>query len=208
MAVVVEHASVILCKSAVEQHVPGGVDAIAQLRLPNLAEDEYLVRVGFMSTAEADRLMAEVEALASPSLAQEPNVALLQWNSLPAPAWLSVGLVDERSACWLAGTPPGPLVDGDGSRVLVCAGITEARVLAALREAGEISRVARVEEGTARLICSRGDALIDVQLWEGDGRVGVVLDRRLSRRRTRLADLALAGEIIEALRAVGAQLLA
>src|SRR5690242_14912761 len=98
MAVGIEFANVILRKSAMEEHVPGGVDTIAQLSLPNFAEDEHLVRIGFMSTAEAIALMQQIEDLAATPIVPGKAVAIVQWEDLPYPAWLTVGVVDNDTA--------------------------------------------------------------------------------------------------------------
>ncbi|WP_437720123.1 hypothetical protein [Sorangium sp. So ce861] len=208
MAVAIEFANVILRKSALERHVPGGIDALAQRPLPNLVEDEHLVRVGFMSTSDGEALISEVAALASPSFGPEGDVALVQWNVLPYPAWLTVGVVDDSAACWLAGTPPGPVAHPDHSTILLCSGITETQVLEALRAAADVSRAEPDASGDVRLTCGRDGALVDVRLLKGADRVMVMLDRRLSRRGHRVADLALLNALAEALRTRGGSILA
>ncbi|APR81905.1 Hypothetical protein A7982_07254 [Minicystis rosea] len=57
------------------------------------------------------------------------------------------------------------------------------------------------------MTCTRGEALIDVHILKGDDRVLAMLDRRLSRRSQRVADLGLADDLVEALRQRGGRIL-
>ncbi|WP_437852280.1 hypothetical protein [Sorangium sp. So ce363] len=116
------------------------------------------MRIGFMLTSDDEALMSKVEALALPSFGLEGNVALIQWNVLPYPAWLTVGVVDENAVCWLTGMPPGPVVHSDHSRILLCSSITEIRVLEVLRAAADVSRAEPDANGDIRLTCGRDDA--------------------------------------------------
>ncbi len=46
MAILLEFINVIIRKNSAEKIVPGGLDGFAHLDLPNLTEDEHLMRVG------------------------------------------------------------------------------------------------------------------------------------------------------------------
>jgi hypothetical protein len=199
MAVGIEFANVILRKSAMEQHVAGGVDAIAQLSLPNFAEDEHLVRIGFMSTVEAIALMQQIEDFAAPPVAPGEAVTIVQWGDLPYPAWLTVGVVDDETACWLAGTPPGPVVRSEGTRALLCFGVAEGNLLELLRSVAEVPHAEAGANGDVCLTCVRNDALVEVRLLEAGDRAIVLVDRKFSRRRQRADDLGLADDLIGAL---------
>lgn len=200
MAVVLEFASVILRKSAVERDIPGGLDAVTQLSLPNLAEDEHLLRVGFMSTSEAAALISSIVALGS-----RDGLALVQWGVLPHPEWISVGMVDDQAACWLAGTPPGALARVEQNRMLLCFGITEARILESLGAIARIARSERVADGDLQLAFARDDALIDVRVMADEARCAIMLDRQPARRRCRAVDVALLDDLTGVLSALGAQ---
>lgn len=207
MAVLLEFANVLFRKSALEFHVRGGVDALSRLRLPNLAEDDYLVRVGFMSTSEAEALLSDIEVLGMPLAAMQENAVLLQWGILPYPAWLSVGVVDDRAACWLAGTPPGPLVLSEHTRTLLCPDLTEAGVLDAMSAIANVSRAGPDSNGAHALVtCTRGEAMVELRtLMTASRKLLVVLDRVLARRLQRVLDVALLDDLAERLRAMGAQ---
>lgn len=203
MAIEVEFVNVILRKSALERHLPGGVDDLAQRPLANFAEDEHLVRIGFMSTFEALTLISEVEALAAPAFRFDGNAAIIEWEARPYPAWLSVGMIEDYPACWLASAPPGARVQLDRGMVVSCSGATEHDVMEWLSAAVPLSRAEPDADGDLWLTYTRDDALVDVRLLEVDDGVFAMLRRRLSRRRQRDADLGLAGDLIEALREHG-----
>jgi hypothetical protein len=78
-------------------------------------------------------------------------------------------------------------------------------MLASLSAIAQVSRAEHEESGAARLTCTRDDALIDVQSVGGPDGLIVILSRRLSRRRQRVADVALTGELVDALHELGAQ---
>src|ERR1044072_734135 len=116
MAIALEFVSVVIKKSSLEKQYPGGVNALVRLDLPNFTEDENLVRVGFMSTQEAYNL---TDALLDRSvdLAQGPAVI---YSGSDTPEWLATGIIDSRSACWLAGESPGDVVEFVPGFLLCC----------------------------------------------------------------------------------------
>ncbi|MCA9622298.1 MAG: hypothetical protein KC731_24910 [Myxococcales bacterium] len=181
MALPLEFSSVILRKDALDRRLPGGVDDFARFELPNWAEDEHLVRVGYMASAESTTL---VEALLARGLRDDPedgDVAVVESFGPPAASWLEIGDVDGTRACWLRGVAPGELValgrhvsiwlvpSGDGAAAVRRA----ARHLSAsLRGSGE------------QLQCLRDDALVNVLVVARphDDTTVVIVSRDIARR--------------------------
>ncbi len=106
MAIEIEFVNVIVRKSAIERCFPGGLDAFVRQDIPNYLEDEHILRVGFMSTREAEEL---AEKLVSTGVkfdsTRDSEIAIVLTDSVPV--WLECGNVDGRYACWLAGTRAG-----------------------------------------------------------------------------------------------------
>jgi hypothetical protein len=116
MAIALEFVNVILRKPVLEQQYPGGVEALIQLQIPNFVEDEHLVRIGYMSTREADDLMY---ALSTAGLSLAVCAAMITSTS-ETPDWLMVGEVDHQFACWLANEPAGKVVHYNAGFMLRC----------------------------------------------------------------------------------------
>lgn len=113
MAVLAEAISVIIRKQAIEQRLPGGMDAFMRT-MPNrtFCEDTHLCRLGFLSPAETavftERLqMLGLCFLGEDGEAQDFAVVDQQHGPTTACAWLTFGRVrcdeqgNEVSACWL-----------------------------------------------------------------------------------------------------------
>ena len=118
MAVEIEFVNVIIRKSALGVKYPGGLDAFATTDLPNYIEDDHLVRIGFMSTAEACEL---AEALMQHGLSfdntEQSDIAIVQQN---CPAWLTFGKFGDSVGCWLTGRDCGPLLRCTNGFLLRC----------------------------------------------------------------------------------------
>lgn len=105
MAVPIEFLTLIFRKSELAEF-PGGLDAFARVcDAPTYLEDEHLVRVAFMSNADADALLDRVFDVLP---AERLSYVVLDLRPDPSelPSWLD----RDRGSVWLAGTDPGPLV--------------------------------------------------------------------------------------------------
>jgi len=105
MALPIEFLTLIFRKSELAGF-PGGLDAFARVcDAPSYLEDEHLVRVSFMSNADADALLDRVFDVLP---AERLSYAALDLRTDPTelPSWLD----SDRGSVWLAGTDPGPLV--------------------------------------------------------------------------------------------------
>jgi hypothetical protein len=214
LAVAIEFVNVIVRKSAAETKYPGGLDGLARLALANYLEDEYLVRVGFMSAHEAFGFAEQLEAAGLRfSVDGESDIAVITWGDSETPPWLSVGECDGRGACWLRGCAPGKLVDIDPCMMLRWAAPilpSVEDVVQALRRGGADVRKRTVnteERGTVLLDCSREGAQIEVEVFEdsGSGRMGAWGRRNLGRRTSIGADQALMRDLTTALVSAGAE---
>jgi hypothetical protein len=212
LAIPIEFANVIVQKPAVERSFPGGLGGFARQDLSNLCEDDHLLRVSFMSTAEAFRFISELEAmgLRFRDLEAASDIALVQGLDDAVPPWLSIGRVDDHAACWASGNPAGELASPEPGLFLRCPrpvydSLAEVvgRCGAQLQEASTDA-----EEGVlARLRCVRGEAelLLDViGDREGDSPVGLCGWRQLARRIQFRADVALIRDLAAVLKRAGA----
>ncbi|TDC74480.1 hypothetical protein [Actinomadura sp. 7K507] len=199
MALGVEFANVIVRVTDAERSLPGGLDRFAASQ-HNYIEDEHLVRVGFMNTREADDLIGRLRSLGLP----DDAVALVQSNA-PVPACLRRGEIDGIPAVWLTGHDPGPLVP-PLQGVLLRGGSLLRDTLAALNADGdvEVRRTSPDEHAHDRYEIARGEALIDLDLIQGDGTVGVWANRRQDRNRRCRDDIELLEWLRTALEAAGA----
>lgn len=181
MAVILEFANVILRKRAVDDALPGGTNALVGFGIPNISEDDHLLRVGFMATAEAERLIEMVVDRGFPTERLRENVSIIQWSVLPYPGWLEVGVVDNLPACWLAGIPPGRVASHVHSAVVSFTGPNSVDILAALRESCVLRSVPR--PGAEAFVAERGDACIELAvIARDDGLLVVLIDRVIARR--------------------------
>ncbi|PHS01352.1 MAG: hypothetical protein COA78_22715 [Blastopirellula sp.] len=119
MAVEIEFSNVIILKRALEQKYPGGVDAFSLSDIPNYIEDLYLIRVGYMSTAESVNLSDQLKECglifdASP----ESEVAVIDVQS--SVDWLDAGNIDNYRCCWLKGSDSGALIPINPGIILRC----------------------------------------------------------------------------------------
>lgn len=210
MAVVLEFANVLIRKAQLEAHLPGGVDLVLASQPPNFTEDEHLVRVGFMSTAEAVALVDRLVRAGLPESAVPETVSVVQFAELPYPSWLEVGPVDEHVAAWLAGSSPGKVAPFRSAAILVLPVGASSEVLPVLEASGATVREVDASAGTdAELLVERGEAarLTARILARPDGSTLVLLDRPLVRVAHAAASAALLEDACAGLVARGATLL-
>ncbi len=205
----------IVRKSAAERQYPGGLDGLTRLEVPNFLEDEHLARISFMSTREAFCLAYELEAAGLRfSDSAESDIAVITWSDATFPPWLSVGECQGHGACWLAGGPPGKLIDIDPSMMLRC----PARVFSSVDDVVRVLRHAgsNVREGilnrdgqaTVLLECTRDGAQIEIEVFKDaeSGRlVGIWGRRNLTRRTSIEADQSMMRDLTAALVSAGAE---
>jgi hypothetical protein len=207
MAIQIEFSNVILRKSAVERRFPGGLDGFAGQDLPNLTEDDYLLRVGFMSTYEAHMLVERVEsAWLRAEDGVEAAIAIVQGGD-QVPSWLEVGVIDDTYCCWLREQLPGEVARPEPGFVLLLPFTVQADLNDIVRRCG--AELKRVEAGPEhdRRRCSRGDAALWLDVIENRPSGGHLLlgQRLISRRRQFGADVALLRDLVSALEEAGAR---
>jgi hypothetical protein len=204
MAVAIEFANVIVRRAAVERAFPGGLDGFARQDLANLTEDDYLLRVGFISTREADNFAAALEAA---GLKAKDDLAVIRSVGEPPP-WLSVGEIDGRIACWLSGHPPGAVAQAEPGFLVRCASADSGWLAEVARSCGV--ELAESAQGPApgeprRLMCLRGDAEIVLEIFQGKERDVLWIRRQPARRRQLRDDIALLQALKSCLLQAGAK---
>jgi hypothetical protein len=217
MAIALEFVTVIVRKAAIERVFSGGLDGFARQDLTNLAEDEHLMRVGFMSTSEALEFVTQLEAAGLTYRGQEDDsdIAVIVGSDGPMPPWLSAGAIDGHPACWASSHRPGDIAWPEPGFLLRCPRVAyDSLPEVASRCGAEVQEVrASVEEGAfAKVRCTRGEAeiMIDVigerladspvGLWGG-----LWGHRQLARRKQYHADVALIHDFMAALVQEGAE---
>jgi len=191
VAVPLEFANVVLHKERVEAIAIGTLDRIAASSPPNWAEDEQLVRVGFMSTSEADALIDAFLPSATASLAAVVGLGLAE-----PPDWITIGAVDERAAAWLTGSPAGALVQPVGCASLheIRSGVTWDDIETALARGG----IACTATETPQRLLHRDPAVCHIDLFDGpDGKVVVMLSQSTARRTLFAANSKLLAEVLD-----------
>jgi hypothetical protein len=208
MAVQVEFSNVIVRKSAVERRFPGGLDGFAMQDLPNLTEDDYLLRVGFMSTYESLTLVEKVEAawLQQAEDEAEAVIAIVQGGN-QVPSWLEVGVVDETYCCWLREQPPGAVAFPEHGFTLLLPFTAQADLGEVVQRCGAVLERLDAHPGEDQRRCSRGDAVLWLHVIENRPSGGRILlgQRRISRRRQFRQDVALLWDLASALEEAGAR---
>jgi hypothetical protein len=206
MAVLLEFSNVIALRDALETRISGGLDRVASLDLPNWAEDDHLVRIGFMSTAESLKLVTELSnrGISCAGAPDDGVIAIVELAHLVTPTWLNVGTIDGAAACWRSGTEPGPLVRPEPGFMLElgprsCAIDDLAAAVAAIGA----TLVPGPEHASYR--CQRGEASVDTRLIEcDDGRAIVWVTREINRRRHFAEEVALLRDFRAHILAMGA----
>lgn len=212
LAIAIEFVNVIVRKSAVDRSFAGGLDAFARQDLANLTEDDHLLRVGFMSTADALDFVSELKAAGLRHLGPEADsdIAVVTGNDSALPSWLSVGSVNGHAACWASGFPAGEVVFAEPGFLLRCSRdvYRTLRELVCKCEAKVHELSVEGEQGLLeKLRCIRGDAEITIEVLgepHGDSSVGLWGRRDLARRRQFRADVALIRDLISLLVEAGA----
>ncbi len=212
MAVAIEFVNVIVRKAAVEHSFPGGLDGFARQDLPNLTEDDHLLRVGFISGGEASVFVSELEAAGLRYTESDPgsDIAMV-WDGSALPRWLAVGAVGGHWACWASDQPPGELALPEPGFLLRCPRQVYQSLPEVIRRCGaEVHQAAGGAEpaALAKLRCVRGGAEIMIDaVGESDGcsPVGLMGWRQLARRAQFPADVALIRDLVAALRQAGAE---
>lgn len=206
MAVIIEFANVVLRKTSIDKLLPGGIDALFALDLPNIDEDANLFRVGFMSTLEADQLIERIVNAGFPSAELEGAIALVQWINPTHPSWLQLGVVDNQTACWLVDTQPGALTQQTSYAVLRCAPQSASAVLESLCSINAEFVLSPESKPDVKGAVTRGTASVDLLCIEpADARTVIMITRQLTRRATVEADTALFEELLECLEQLGAK---
>ena len=217
MALVTEFVNVIVRKSAVETRFPGGLDAFARQDLPNLAEDDHLLRVGFMSTRDALSFVSrlKIAGLRPTDAGPDSDVAVLSGDDHPVPPWLSVGRVGGRAACWASGFPPGEPAAPEPGFLLRCPRAVYDSLHELVRRCGaDLLQPAAdadpapsdAEPGPA-LRCVRGDAEAIIYVIappEAGSPVALWGSRHIARRAESRADAALIRDLASVLTDAGA----
>jgi hypothetical protein len=194
LAVAIEFVNVIVRKAAVESRFPGGLDGFARQDLPNLTEDDHLLRVGFMSGSDAFGFVSELEAA---GLDGESDIAVVVGSDSAVPPWLSAGLIDGHPACWASNFPAGEVAWPELGFMFRCPRAVYELLPALIRQCGAEAHqdtIGVAPETLARLRCIRGDAEITIEVFgrlEGDAPVGLWGRRQLARRAQFRADVAL-----------------
>lgn len=212
MAVALEFVNVVVRKAAVECLFPGGLDGFARQDLPNLTEDDYLLRVGYMSGGEALDLASRLEAagLRHTGSDDASDLAVI-WDGAPVPAWLTVGAVGGYWACWASDQPAGELALPEPGFLLRCTRQVYDSLPEIVRRCGADAQP--VGSGSepwvlARVRCVRAGAEVTVEvIGDGDGLSPVAISgwRQLARRACFHADVALIRDLDAALRDAGAE---
>jgi hypothetical protein len=213
LALPIEFVNVIVRKPAVDRCFPGGVDGFVRQDLANFTEDEYLLRVGFMSTAEASEFVSELEArgLRYLGLEADSDIAVVIGSDSATPPWLSVGSIGGHPACWASSHPAGEIAWPEPGFLLRSPRAVYDSLAEVVRQCGAEVHDATTERepgGLAQLCCVRGDAeiLIDVVgEREGDSPVGLWGRRQLARRQQFHADVVLIRDLVAALVQAGAE---
>lgn len=112
MAIPIEFCSVILRKDLLSSDFPGGVDAFFDISASgSYLEDEYLVRVSFMTTKDAWTLVDQVAARTGAPTPTEELAAVVDGStgSADMPSWLESGTLSGQKCVWLATTAPGSI---------------------------------------------------------------------------------------------------
>jgi hypothetical protein len=208
LALPLEFVNVIVRKPAVERNFPGGLDGFARQELSNLAEDEHLLRVGFMSGSDAYNFVDELETagLRFVEAAPESDIAVVVDSSSPAPPWLSLGHVDGYHACWGSGHPPGKIVWPEPGFLLRCPSAVCESLAEIVGQCGAELQDVKTREavaGLSRMRCVRGEAEIVIEAI-GVPPVGLWGQRQLWRRKRYHVDVALISDLELALVQAGA----
>ncbi len=211
MAVAIEFVNVIIRKAAVERSFPGGLDGFACQDLPNLTEDEHLLRVGFMSGSEAFRFTSKLEAagLCHINSGAASDIAVI-WGGSDVPPWLSIGYVNGYSACWASDHPVGELAWPENGFALRCPRAVYHALPGIVRQCGaQINDTTSLPERgcLANLHCVRGAAEMWIHVAGGpndDSPVGLWGQRQLVRRHQFRDDVALIHDLETALTQAGA----
>jgi len=201
VAVAIEFVSVIIHKTAVETRFPGGLDAFARQDLPNFTEDEHILRVGFMSTSDA---LDFAETIASLGLrdfgnTDDSDVAILAGSESKIPEWLTIGVVDQQSACWASEFPPGELFASEPGLLFECSREMYETIEALLAVRGiSLTPLPPEPAHSDRFRCVResGDVVLEVfDPGPNVSRIGLWIYRDFSRRQMAGDDIRLMREV-------------
>jgi hypothetical protein len=169
VAIALEFLSVIIRKESLECKYPGGINAFVRQNLPNFLEDSHLIRVGFMSTRDADELVSMLVKAGFVS-SDEPSSDLAivsKWEQPNCP-WLTIGEHDGFTACWLANEPPGDLVEIVLDLLIRMPREVYARIGEIATECGAHLTTATAPPNPpcdALLVCWRGEAKIELDVF-------------------------------------------
>ena len=179
MALTIEFSTLVGRIDVVDPIVEGGLDLWAAQQ-PNYAEDAHLFRSAAMATYESEGEAQKLVAAGVP-----PDAFAIVQLQADLPDWLERGVVDGRTAVWLAGTPPGALVEPIAGALLRLAASID-HVLDTLHAAGVKAYPAPppIRRNENLYFLERGDASVEGLLFGPSGdRVGVQLRLRRDRLR-------------------------
>lgn len=166
-----------------------------------------------MSTRDAFGFVTEleVEGLRFHELEPNSDIAVIIVGSESAlPAWISVGPINGRLACWASDYPTGELVRPEPGFLLRCPRSAYDSLAELFSQCGAEVHEATPAEPTdfVLLRCVREDAEIMIEVIgkdDGDGPVGLWGRRQLSRRTQFRADVTLIRDLVAVLRQAGAE---
>jgi hypothetical protein len=166
--------------------------------LPNFTEDEHLVRVGFMSAAEANDLVGTLDAAG----VREDEVAIVLSHDPRVPAWLEVGLIENTACCWLRDAPAGRVARPVPAFIVSLPLQARDALRRVVERFGATLDSTDVESGQR---CTRDGAELILQIFENrpSNIFFVIGSRIISRRRNVDDDVALMREFSTALEAAG-----
>ena len=114
MAIAIKFNNVVVRQAAVKAKLNGGLpETVRAFPVPGVTDGQLLVWPGLMSGADAEHLaIALCDAGLRHGVGMDSDFAVVAPGFEESyPAWLEVGHVADRRACWLRGTEPGALVD-------------------------------------------------------------------------------------------------
>lgn len=188
MAVFLEFVNVIVQKAAVARDFPGGLDGFAQQKLANLTEDEYLFRVGFMSTSEALEFVEQLESAGLKSTETTSPIAVIDNEERRVP-WLTIGECDGYEyTCWMSAYPPGELALPEPGFLIKCS-LSDSDWRESIEQCG--AELLPIEEDPDMWRCTRGEAELVLSVAKRENSVVFWVQRKPSRRLQFKADVGL-----------------
>ncbi|AKF06677.1 hypothetical protein [Sandaracinus amylolyticus] len=157
MAIVLEYASLFVRRGTLEASYPGGFDAFwADCRSASFVADDQLARVGAMSSRDLGLIAADVRRRAPAIADHEIAIATREQSTR---RWLSIGEIENTMCVWLVDTEPG-------AQFAACTGEMLMQGDDALQAAELASRIGALRPLGERALVVRGEAAVELDLWE------------------------------------------